>query len=78
MLLNTILILLLSIDSVLNMSEVRFKVTMVMSPTQRPAGVLGFWASLMTALGNTENMPVSMSCPSFFSILHFDVIAALN
>ncbi|XP_056694057.1 uncharacterized protein [Spinacia oleracea] len=31
---------------------------MVMSPTQRPKGVLGFWASLMTALGNMENMPV--------------------
>ncbi|XP_047948182.1 uncharacterized protein LOC125194160 isoform X1 [Salvia hispanica] len=46
---------------VLNMSEVRFKVTMVMSPTQRPAGVLGFWASLMTALGNTENMPVRVN-----------------
>ncbi|KAH6757936.1 calcium-dependent lipid-binding family protein [Perilla frutescens var. hirtella] len=46
---------------VLNISECRFKVTMVMSPTQRPAGVLGFWASLMTALGNTENMPVRVN-----------------
>ena len=35
---------------------------MAMSPTQRPVGVLGFWASLMTALGNTENMPVSNPC----------------
>ncbi|WVZ12338.1 hypothetical protein V8G54_016868 [Vigna mungo] len=42
---------------VLNISEVRFKVSMAMSPSQRPRGVLGFWASLMTALGNTENMP---------------------
>jgi hypothetical protein len=33
---------------------------MAMSPSQRPRGVLGFWASLMTALGNTENMPVSI------------------
>ncbi|KAL3812236.1 hypothetical protein ACJIZ3_013504 [Penstemon smallii] len=46
---------------VLNISEVRFKVTMAMSPTQRPVGVLGFWASLMTALGNTENMPVRIN-----------------
>lgn len=46
--------------SVLNISEVRFKVSMAMSPSQRPRGVLGFWASLMTALGNTENMPVSI------------------
>lgn len=45
---------------VLSISEVRFKVSMAMSPSQRPRGVLGFWASLMTALGNTENMPVSV------------------
>ncbi|XP_074301933.1 uncharacterized protein LOC141633346 isoform X1 [Silene latifolia] len=45
---------------VLDISEVRLKVSMVMSPTQRPKGVLGFWASLMTALGNMENMPVKI------------------
>lgn len=45
--------------SVLNISEVRCKVSMAMSPSQRPVGVLGFWSSLMTALGNTENMQVS-------------------
>ncbi|KAM1609645.1 hypothetical protein ACFXTN_020154 [Malus domestica] len=46
---------------VLSISEVRFKVSMAMSPSQRPRGVLGFWASLMTALGNTENMPVRIN-----------------
>ncbi|KAK7291737.1 hypothetical protein RIF29_07114 [Crotalaria pallida] len=46
---------------VLNISEVRFRVSMTMSPSQRPRGVLGFWASLMTALGNTENMPVRIN-----------------
>ncbi|CAL5346801.1 unnamed protein product [Camellia sinensis] len=46
---------------VLNISEVRFKVSMAMLPTQRPVGVLGFWSSLMTALGNTENMPVRIN-----------------
>ncbi|KAH8501006.1 hypothetical protein H0E87_016007 [Populus deltoides] len=46
---------------VLNISEVRFKVSMAMSPSQRPRGVLGFWSSLMTALGNTENMPVRLN-----------------
>lgn len=46
---------------VLNISEVRFKVSMAMSPSQRPIGVLGFWSSLMTALGNTENMPVRIN-----------------
>lgn len=47
-------------DRVLSISEIRFRVSMAMSPTQRPRGVLGFWSSLMTALGNTENMPVSL------------------
>lgn len=46
---------------VLNISEIRFKVSMAMSPTQRPVGVLGFWSSLMTALGNTENMQVRIN-----------------
>ncbi|KAL1372338.1 hypothetical protein AAHE18_01G196400 [Arachis hypogaea] len=46
---------------VLNISEIRFKVSMTMSPSQRPRGVLGFWASLMTALGNMENMPVKIN-----------------
>ncbi|CAK9187594.1 unnamed protein product [Ilex paraguariensis] len=49
---------------VLNISEVRFKVSMAMSPSQRPVGVLGFWSSLMTALGNTENMTVRIN-PKF-------------
>ncbi|KAK1425949.1 hypothetical protein QVD17_14616 [Tagetes erecta] len=46
---------------VLDISEFRFKLSMAMSPTQRPVGVLGFWASLMTALGNMENMPVRVN-----------------
>lgn len=46
---------------VLNISEIRLKVSMAMSPTQRPRGVLGFWSSLMTALGNTENMTVRIN-----------------
>ncbi|XP_044485071.1 uncharacterized protein LOC123210663 isoform X2 [Mangifera indica] len=45
----------------LNISEIRFKVSMTMSPSQRPRGVLGFWSSLMTALGNTENMTVRIN-----------------
>ncbi|KAI4370200.1 hypothetical protein MLD38_018571 [Melastoma candidum] len=46
---------------VLNLSEFRFKLSMTMSPSLRPRGVLGFWSSLMTALGNTENMPVKIN-----------------
>uniref|UniRef100_A0ACD5YZI2 Uncharacterized protein n=1 Tax=Avena sativa TaxID=4498 RepID=A0ACD5YZI2_AVESA len=45
----------------LNISEVRFRVSMAMAPTQRPRGVLGFWSSLMTALGNMEHMPVRIA-----------------
>ncbi|XP_031479692.1 uncharacterized protein LOC116250249 isoform X3 [Nymphaea colorata] len=45
----------------LNISEIRFKVSVTMSPTLRPRGVLGFWASLMTALGNMENMPIRIN-----------------
>uniref|UniRef100_A0A0D9VFX1 C2 domain-containing protein n=1 Tax=Leersia perrieri TaxID=77586 RepID=A0A0D9VFX1_9ORYZ len=45
----------------LNISEIRFIVSMAMSPTQRPRGVLGFWSSLMTALGNMEHMPVRIA-----------------
>lgn len=59
---------------VLNISEVRFKMSMAMSPSQRPRGVLGFWASLMTALGNTENMAVSASISPLF--LAFKVICS--
>lgn len=55
--------------SVLSISEVRLKVSMAMSPSQRPRGVLGFWASLMTALGNTENMPVSVTVLLFLGFL---------
>lgn len=51
--------------SVLSISEVRLKVSMAMSPSQRPKGVLGFWSSLMTALGNTENMTVSFTFNPF-------------
>lgn len=43
---------------------------MTMSPTQRPGGKLGFWLSLMTALGNVENMPVSVNI-SYIIVLKF-------
>lgn len=42
---------------------------MAMSPSQRPRGVLGFWASLMTALGNTENMPVSFLITLYVTLI---------
>lgn len=44
---------------------------MAMSPSQRPRGVLGFWSSLMTALGNMENMPVSIMI--IFYMVSFEI-----
>ncbi|XP_068666865.1 uncharacterized protein [Aristolochia californica] len=44
-----------------SISEIRFKLSLAMSPTQRPRGILGFWSSLMTALGNTEHMPIRIN-----------------
>ncbi|CAM6102066.1 unnamed protein product [Calypogeia fissa] len=45
----------------LHTTEVRFKVTLAMSPTQRPRGMLGFWSTLMTSLGNTDEMPIRIN-----------------
>ncbi|KAI5061209.1 hypothetical protein GOP47_0023714 [Adiantum capillus-veneris] len=45
----------------LNTSEIRFKVSLVMSPSQRPRSALGFWASLMTALGNTDDLQIRIA-----------------
>ncbi|KAG9446693.1 hypothetical protein H6P81_012821 [Aristolochia fimbriata] len=44
-----------------SISEIRFRLSLAMSPTQRPRGILGFWSSLMTALGNTEHMPIRVN-----------------
>ncbi|KAH7429913.1 hypothetical protein KP509_09G071300 [Ceratopteris richardii] len=45
----------------LNTSEIRFKVSLAMTPSQRPRGALGFWASLMTALGNTDDLQIRIA-----------------
>ncbi|KAL3679175.1 hypothetical protein R1sor_022131 [Riccia sorocarpa] len=45
----------------LHTTEIRFKVTLAMSPTQRPRGMLGFWSTLMTSLGNTDEMPIRIT-----------------
>ncbi|XP_024384462.1 uncharacterized protein [Physcomitrium patens] len=45
----------------LHTSEIRFKVTLTMAPAQRPRGMLGFWATLITSLGNTDEMPIRIT-----------------
>ncbi|KAG0568137.1 hypothetical protein KC19_7G189300 [Ceratodon purpureus] len=45
----------------LQTSEIRFKVTLAMAPAQRPRGMLGFWATLITSLGNTDEMPIRIT-----------------
>lgn len=49
----------------LHTSEIRFKVSLAMAPAQRPRGILGFWSTLITSLGNTDEMPVSTPQSSF-------------
>eukprot|EP00897_Mesotaenium_endlicherianum_P008373 jgi/Mesen1/7564/ME000392S06833 len=44
-----------------HMSEGRLKVTLAMAPTQRPRNILGFWSTLVTSLGNTDEMPIRIS-----------------
>lgn len=55
--------------SLLHTSEIRFKVTLAMAPAQRPRGMLGFWATLITSLGNTDEMPVCLCKQPIVNIL---------
>ncbi|KAJ7520829.1 hypothetical protein O6H91_19G024200 [Diphasiastrum complanatum] len=45
----------------LSTTDFRFKVTLAMSPTQRPRGILGFWSTLLTSLGNTDDMQIRIT-----------------
>lgn len=41
-----------------HMLEAQIKVTLAMAPSQRPRGILGFWSTLISSLGNTDEMPI--------------------
>ncbi|KAG0604101.1 hypothetical protein M758_10G145000 [Ceratodon purpureus] len=43
----------------LDMSELRFKVSVETSPDQRPQGKLGIWGPAVTTLGNITKMPIN-------------------
>ncbi|CAI6011354.1 unnamed protein product [Closterium sp. NIES-65] len=45
----------------LNISEGRLKLTMAMSPLHRPRYMMGFWTSVLTSMGNTDEMPIRLS-----------------
>eukprot|EP00271_Cylindrocystis_brebissonii_P008358 TRINITY_DN2254_c0_g1_i1.p1 TRINITY_DN2254_c0_g1~~TRINITY_DN2254_c0_g1_i1.p1 ORF type:complete len:1958 (-),score=356.45 TRINITY_DN2254_c0_g1_i1:258-5252(-) len=45
----------------LNIDEGHIKLTLAMSPSQRPRGVLGFWPTLIASLGNTDEMPIRLT-----------------
>ncbi|KAG0559465.1 hypothetical protein KC19_10G107200 [Ceratodon purpureus] len=45
----------------LHTTEIRLKVTLAMAPAQRPRGMLGFWGTLITSLGNTHEMPIRIT-----------------
>ncbi|KAH7316123.1 hypothetical protein KP509_21G079300 [Ceratopteris richardii] len=44
----------------IDISDVRLKLTIETAPRNRPKGLLGVWSPLVTALGNTSKMPIHL------------------
>ncbi|MCO5611230.1 hypothetical protein L7F22_065481 [Adiantum nelumboides] len=44
----------------IDISELRLKLTVETAPRQRPRGSLGIWSPFVTALGNTSKMPIHL------------------
>ncbi|KAI5072395.1 hypothetical protein GOP47_0012501 [Adiantum capillus-veneris] len=44
----------------IDVSEIRLKLTVETAPRQRPRGILGIWSPFLTALGNTSKMPIHL------------------
>lgn len=48
----------------LNLTDLHFKLTLLLAPAQRPRGILGFWSTLVTSIGNTNEMQVGIPAGS--------------
>lgn len=44
--------------SLIDVSEVRLKVSLETAPAQRPHGVLGIWSPILSAIGNAFKIQV--------------------
>lgn len=48
------------ISSLIDISEVRLKLSLETEPAQRPHGVLGVWSPVLSAVGNALKMQVRL------------------
>lgn len=48
--------------SLIDVSEVRLKLSLETAPAQRPQGALGIWSLVLSAVGNAFKIQVSASC----------------
>lgn len=53
-----ICIILFVIFSLIDVSEVRLKVSLETAPAQRPHGILGVWSPILSAVGNAFKIQV--------------------
>lgn len=58
------------IFSLIDISEVRLKVSLETAPAERPQGVLGVWSPILSAVGNAFKIQVRFSLHlKFFSLV---------
>ena len=48
----------LNLFSLIDVSEIRLKVSLETAPNQRPHGVLGMWSPILSAVGNAFKIQV--------------------
>ena len=48
----------LNLFSLIDVSEIRLKVSLETAPNQRPHGVLGMWSPILSAVGNVFKIQV--------------------
>lgn len=46
--------------SLIDISEIRVKLSLETAPTQRPVGVLGIWSPVFSAVGNALKIPIHL------------------